>query len=100
MVENLEEQLYYACKNGNLDLVKDLVNQGANNRTWNDRALHWAASAGYLSIVKFLVSRGADIHAYNARGLRLATLNGYTDIVNFLEGILLSEKRKKVWQKI
>jgi ankyrin repeat protein len=47
--------------NGYLDLVKDLVNRGANVRNTTDAAIRLASQFGYLEVVKYLHSKGADI---------------------------------------
>jgi ankyrin repeat protein len=96
MAKSLEQQLFDACKTGDLNLVKDLVSQGADiHACEDDDALRCAAFKGHLEIVKYLVSQGADIHAYEDGALRWAACDGHLEIV---KGIILVEKRKKVWQ--
>ena len=48
---------------GHLEVVKFLVDKGANVSADNDYALRWSANGGHLEVVKFLVSQGADIRA-------------------------------------
>ena len=89
-----KEELIKASKNGNLQKIKDLVNQGADIHIRNEEALRWAANNGYLDIVKYLVSQGADIHAKNDEALRYAISNGYQDVVEYLKNY---EKPKEIF---
>ncbi|NXP84959.1 MYPT2 phosphatase, partial [Passerina amoena] len=60
-----------ACIDENLDMVKFLVENGANvnqqdNEGWIP--LHAVASCGYLNIAEYLISHGADLAAVNCEG--------------------------------
>ncbi|NXY10204.1 MYPT2 phosphatase, partial [Pteruthius melanotis] len=60
-----------ACIDENLDMVKFLVENGANvnqqdNEGWTP--LHAVASCGYLNIAEFLISHGANVAAVNSEG--------------------------------
>ena len=68
----------------NLDVIKELVREGANIHAYNDEALRWAAEKGHLKIVKFLVENGANIYANDDFALRYAAEKGYLEIVKFL----------------
>lgn len=50
-----------------------------------EEALRWAADKGCLDIVKYLVEQGADIHARNECALRWASEKGHRDVVKFLK---------------
>ncbi|CAK9253192.1 unnamed protein product, partial [Sphagnum jensenii] len=55
--------LHRAAEKGHLDVVKYLVEKGADVKAANKYGytpLHWAASSGKLDIVKYLVEKGAD----------------------------------------
>jgi hypothetical protein len=41
-----------------------------------------------LDIVKFIVDEGANIHAYDDYALRLASRNGCLDVVKYLKSIM------------
>ena len=68
----------------NFQVIKQLVEDGANIHTFDDWPLSWAADRGRLDIVEFLVEKGANIHAGTDYALRIAARNGYLDIVKFL----------------
>ncbi|KAG8513931.1 Protein phosphatase 1 regulatory subunit 12A, partial [Galemys pyrenaicus] len=60
-----------ACIDDNVDMVKFLVENGANinqpdNEGWIP--LHAAASCGYLDIAEFLIGQGAHVGAVNSEG--------------------------------
>ncbi|NXL99397.1 MYPT1 phosphatase, partial [Tyrannus savana] len=63
--------LHQACIDDNVDMVKFLVENGANinqpdNEGWIP--LHAAASCGYLDIAEYLISQGAHVGAVNSEG--------------------------------
>ncbi|KAH1187568.1 hypothetical protein KIL84_020317, partial [Mauremys mutica] len=60
-----------ACIDDNVDMVKFLVENGANinqpdNEGWIP--LHAASSCGYLDIAEYLISQGAHVGAVNSEG--------------------------------
>ncbi|NXP13858.1 MYPT2 phosphatase, partial [Thinocorus orbignyianus] len=60
-----------ACIDENLDMVKFLVENGANvnqqdNEGWTP--LHAVASCGYLNIAEYLIGHGANVAAVNSEG--------------------------------
>ncbi len=50
---------------------------------------------GHFDIVKLLVENGANIHVNNNEALHLAVKNGHFEIVNFLKFIIRVKKIKK-----
>ena len=52
----------FICE-GRVNIVKYLVDNGANIHADDDCALREAAVNGYLEVVKYLVEKGANIHA-------------------------------------
>lgn len=72
--------IWYAARNGYLDIVKYLVSINAPM----DSAIPAAALSGYLDLVKYLVSIGAPI---NDRAITNAAENGYLDIVKYLVSV-------------
>ena len=58
--------LHYACSNGTRDIVKRLLDKGADVTITTNRGvtpLHNAVSTGSKEIIKMLVEKGADINA-------------------------------------
>jgi hypothetical protein len=73
---------------------------GADIHSNKDRALRYASSRGQLEIVKELLNAGADIHAEyldapSPTALEGAKRKGYQEIVDFLEDYIANEKKSK-----
>ena len=49
---------------GDLNKVKETVAQGADVNLHNNVAIYWAANNGHLEIVKYLLEQGADPLAF------------------------------------
>jgi len=81
---NVNGTFQWASENGHLEVVKLLVEKGADIHADNDNALRWASKNGHLEVVEFLVEKGADIHANNDGALKWASKNGYLEVVEFL----------------
>ena len=62
-----------ACKCGNLEVVKDLVEQGVDFRDDNGEAVGWASIYGHLEVIKYLVEKGANVQASNNLAVRWAS---------------------------
>ena len=58
--------LYIASRNGNLNMVKYLVEHGADvniQNRWGETALYQASNRnGHLDIIRYLVEHGADVN--------------------------------------
>jgi ankyrin repeat protein len=102
--------LHLAAMNGHLEIVKLLLEHGAdvNAKTkegYGYTALHSAASNGHLEIVKLLLEHGADVNAKTKYGgytaLHSATMNGHLEIVKLLlehgADVNAKTKKKVVW---
>jgi hypothetical protein len=83
-------ELLEAVKSGNADMVKELIESGAevnqqDKQGWTP--LSWAAGKGYLAIVDLLLQRGADPLAVG-RDLRtpqmIALAAGHAEVVKAL----------------
>jgi len=82
------EELLDACKNGNLDAVKQLIkstffSKGVDVNVkdhFGRTALAWASHNGYTEIVKILIDNGAKVDeptgSQKATALILASING------------------------
>src|SRR3990167_1617176 len=62
--------LILASEYGSIDLVKHLIEQGADI----DCALRVASENGHIHIVKYLIENGADIHAEDDYAVRYASI--------------------------
>jgi ankyrin repeat protein len=80
------EALKLASLSGHLEVVKYLVEQNADIHADNDEALRWASSRGQLGVVRYLIEQGADIHVNNDYALRYARYGGHLEVVKYLIG--------------
>jgi ankyrin repeat protein len=90
---NINEKFIVACENGNLSVVRECIEQGADIHTWNNgailRAVHYghleiAADNGHLKVIKYLIENGANIHVAADQALCWAASNGHLQIINAL----------------
>ena len=84
------EPIHHAARNGNLNQVKALLNQGVPVNSRNEHGytpLHNAAYRGRLNVVQELLRRGAHVNPRNHRGntpLHLAALAKHPHIIHAL----------------
>lgn len=71
-----------AANNGVLDMVEYLVSVGASA----NQALIGAAGGGRLDVVKYLVSIGSDIEIWDSMPIRKALEKGHMNVVRYLNG--------------
>jgi len=81
--------LFSASQNGHLDVVKFLLEQGAdvNAKCKEDDSLYVASENGHVHVIKLLLERGADINALgfkNRTALGAACYRAQIDVVRFL----------------
>ena len=79
-----DQTLIFACENNDLDLVKAMLNIGADIHKFNEMPLRIAAKKGHLEIVKYLLSKGAVIGSRDKKIFRDACDNYHYDIVHCL----------------
>ena len=73
-VDELNDALFAACENGNVEEVRRLLAQGADvNSTpkgpFSETPLMRAASQGQVHVVEELILRGVDVNARSWRGV-------------------------------
>ena len=103
MTDTGENKLVRACKDGQSDRLKELI-QGGENLNQTDRSgytgLHWAAFNGHQNCVSLLLDneiiQRLDINAKDSKGgtpLMKAAVKGNIVIVKMLidKGVLVSE---------
>jgi ankyrin repeat protein len=83
--------LFVACQNGNLKIVKILIEHGADvnksEKSSDSTSILTAAQHGYLKIVELLIEHGADVNKVNSYGatpLILASDRGHIEMVKVL----------------
>lgn len=88
---SVEQELINAAEEGNLEGVKNALEQGAainyQEPNFQDSALHIAASKGFLEIVQLLVEYDADMLLLNVidmTPIHLAVRDGHVRIIEFL----------------
>ncbi|WP_375316602.1 ankyrin repeat domain-containing protein [Wolbachia endosymbiont (group A) of Colletes cunicularius] len=84
-----QEKLFNAAKQGNLDIVRSLISQGANvdSRDHNNLTpLHVATYNGHLELVKCLLEKGANVLAKNNHDtvLHLAVSSNKEEIIKLV----------------
>lgn len=82
-IEELEAtELEAAVFTGNMDLLKALIENGADVHARRDAALFTASVEGHTAAARVLLEAGADPHANNH--LAWAVIGGHVDIVRLL----------------
>jgi len=84
-MDKLNKFLRNAADNGHTEVVKLLLEQGADVHAGYDYALRKAAMHDHTEVVKLLLEQGADVHAIDDYALRWAACSGHTEIVNILQ---------------
>jgi hypothetical protein len=95
---NVNPALIFASQNGRVNVVRELLNAGANIHARDDQSLIFAAANGKLSMVKYLLDHGANIHAQNNAALSFVVTNysqfgesgtryrNYLEVIQYLLG--------------
>ena len=80
--------LHYAAQNGSLDIIKYLVEHGADISAQDNEqsrsVIHFAAENGDIECIKYLTEHGADLQDKDANG---ATAFHYAVMANNLEAV-------------
>jgi ankyrin repeat protein len=98
-LENLQTPLHLAAMRGAVDMVKTLVNSGANLHKVDldgSHPIHLAASQGHLSLVKLMLTMGASLHAKDYTGKTLvhyAAESNNAELIEFLKSAGLSVQK-------
>ena len=102
-IENINNQFIKSLRRGYLEVVKLLIENGANVQAQYNEAIIWASKCGYLEVVKLLIENGppkvvptfsspssppapsgASIQAQNNQAIIWASCWGYIEIVKLL----------------
>ncbi len=89
LIQNGDDHVYdnlvpWAIKKGELNILKFLVDAGADIHVGNERALCVAAERGLVTIVEYLLEKGANISVNDYHPLKLAAENRHIYVVNYL----------------
>jgi hypothetical protein len=97
-------ELVSAAANGNLTLLKSLLDQGGNieeRDNSGDTPLNEAARNGQIEAVRLLIDRGANLSTQNNSGgtpLMAATRYGYKEVIQLLqEAVEKAKQPSKEW---
>jgi len=70
-----------------IDIVKYLIDNGANIHEGNDVAIKVASKHGYLEIFKYLVFAGLDPHVNNNEPLKIAIQHNQRNIIDYINNM-------------
>ncbi|KAJ7604227.1 ankyrin repeat-containing domain protein [Mycena polygramma] len=76
--------LRVASKNGNIGVVRMLIGAGADVSANGCCALRAGSENGNTAVVKLLIAAGADVHAHGGQALCAASKNGNTEMIKLL----------------
>jgi len=76
--------LRIASATGHTEVVRLLLDSGANMYTCGDCALQSASENGHIEVVRLLLDRGAYLHTRRDCALRVASSNGHIEVVRLL----------------
>ena len=79
-----EEPVRFASFYDHLEVVKYLVEKGADFRARGNWAILSASELGNLEIVKYLTEKGADFRAEDDYAVKMASANGHLEVVKYL----------------
>lgn len=80
----IDEYMSIACRNGHLDIVIWLYEQGADIRENGDSCVKSACMNGHLDILIWLHEHGADIRTANDICMANACMHGHLEIIKWL----------------
>ena len=76
--------IIYASAYGHTEVVKLLLEAGADVTFEDNYAIEWASVNGHTEIVKLLIEAGADVTAWNNYAIEWAFSYGHAEVVKLL----------------
>ncbi|KAJ3279991.1 hypothetical protein HK104_001014 [Borealophlyctis nickersoniae] len=76
--------LIWAAKKGHLEVVRWVLQSGADVHAKDDAALRAAAGKGHLDVVRLLLASGANVHAHHDMAFLSAVKEGHLEMVRLL----------------
>jgi len=70
----------------NINVIKGLLEEGADIHADDDHALKWASQKGYLETIKLLLEYGANVHAQDDFALIWAGIHRRSETIQLLLG--------------
>ncbi|XP_031630464.1 myotrophin [Contarinia nasturtii] len=86
----IDDSIIWAIKNGDLDQVKELIEQNGfnvNQQITTRAPIHYAADYGQSDVLRYLINKGADVNTRDKHGITpilAATWEGHTNCVRIL----------------
>lgn len=97
---NIDENMLEASANGNITLVEQYLQEGAQLNACDQSgrtSLYLAASSGNLALTQYLVRRGANIFQSDLtkdNAITIAKKNGHHEIAKFLEQKIINRQQQ------
>lgn len=82
--KTVNTHLYEAAKIGNIALIQDALDNGADLHYKDDCALQWSCHAGQYDATQYLLEQGANPNADGGKPLKWAAEKGHQRIVHLL----------------
>ena len=82
--DELNQRLMYASFHGHADVVKVLLEAGADIHNGDDYAIRSASYHGDSEVLRLLLEAGADVNARDDHALRWASENDHAEVVKIL----------------
>ena len=79
-----EVELRYIGECNNVEVVKYLIENGADIHADGDYVLLCSSDSGHLEVVKYLIDNGVDIHAWNDLAIIHSAKNEHIELVKYL----------------
>ena len=95
LADSKEAALRWASRNGHTEIVKLLLEAGADVHAKNDGPLRLASENGHTEVVKLLLDAGTNFHADN-KALRWARRKGHTEVVKLLKAHIADAEPKEI----
>lgn len=89
---DLDDELCWAAKSGELKYLKYLVSIGADIHAGGDYAIRYAAAYGHLDTVTYLISISANPYVCNNIAYYMAADNGHLRVAQYLKQNVLKLK--------
>ena len=83
-IKNVNDQFIKASKYGYIEVIKLLIDLGADIHAEDDQAIINASWEGHLSVVKLLIKLGANIHAQDNEAIVSASYQGNFSVAKLL----------------